>query len=66
MDQFVSRCLDFYGPAGIYPLGFTERQIRLATDLLLTTGGEFCGDTADRERVRDIRLATCRPESVQC
>ena len=60
MDQFVEYCLSFYGPGGIYPLNFTERQIRLATELYqlkLKQGLEtFEGDTVDRENVRDLIL----------
>lgn len=57
LNQFIDYCMTFYGPGGIYPLNFTRNQIRLATDLLLTCDHEFCGDTVDRERVRDIVLA---------
>ena len=56
MTQFIDYCMEFYGPRGIYPLGFTRDQIRLATDLYTLTN-EFVGDTVDRERVRDIVLA---------
>ena len=59
-DQFVTYCERFYGPAGIYPLGFTRRQIELATELYqlkLKQGLEtFEGDTVDRENVRDLIL----------
>jgi hypothetical protein len=65
--------LDFYGsgPDAIYPVGFTARQINLATQLYkcrLETaypGQEFCGDSVDRERVRDIILAACYPEELE-
>jgi len=59
-DQFVTYCEGFYGDTGIYPLGFTRRQIELATELYqlrLTQGLEtFEGDTVDRENVRDLIL----------
>jgi len=55
--KFIDYLMDFYGPSGIYPLGFTRTQIQLATSLYITTGREFLGDTRDRERVRDIVLA---------
>ena len=59
-DQFVTYCERFYGDKGIYPLGFTRRQIELATELYqlrLTQGLErFEGDTVDRENVRDLIL----------
>ena len=58
--NFTRYMLDFYGPNGLYPLGFTDTQISLATQLYkcrLPEGEEFCGDSLDRERVRDIILA---------
>jgi hypothetical protein len=58
--NFTQYMLDFYGPNGIYPLGFNATQISLATQLYKTRlpeGEEFYGDTVDRERVRDIILA---------
>ena len=58
--DFTRYMLEFYGPNGIYDYGFTPTQINLATQLykcrLYTTDGEFCGDTVDRENVRDIIL----------
>ena len=64
--NFTQYMLDFYGPNGIYPLGFNSTQISLATQLYkirLTEGAEFYGDSIDRERVRDIILAA-REETV--
>lgn len=56
--DFTRYMLEFYGPGGIYDRDFTATQINLATQLykcrLYTTGGEFCGDSVDRECVRDI------------
>jgi hypothetical protein len=58
--NFTRYMQEFYGPGGIYDYGFTASQINLATQLykcrLYATGGEFCGDTTDRENVRDIIL----------
>jgi hypothetical protein len=57
--NFTSYMLDFYGDNGIYPMGFTSTQVNLATQLYkcrLPEGQEFCGDTIDREAVRDIIL----------
>lgn len=68
--NFTQYMLDFYGPDAIYPYGFTAEQINLATQLYRTRleanypGQEFCGDSVDRERVRDIILNTCYPELV--
>lgn len=58
--NFTQYMLDFYGPNGLYPEGFTSTQIGLATQLYkcrLPEGQEFLGDSIDRERVRDIILA---------
>jgi hypothetical protein len=59
--SFTQYMLEFYGPNGIYPeYGFTATQISLATQLYkcrLPEGEEFCGDSIDRERVRDIILS---------
>ena len=57
--SFTQYMLDFYGPKGVYPFGFTAEQIGFATQLYkcrLPTGQEFYGDSVDRERVRDIIL----------
>ena len=68
--NFTRYMLDFYGAEGIYPFGFTAEQINLATQLYKCRlaeaypGQEFCGDTVDRERVRDIILAACYPEEL--
>lgn len=65
--NFTQYMLDFYGPKGIYPYGFTAEQINLGTQLYkcrLDAGQEFHGDTVDRERVRDIILEACYPEVV--
>lgn len=57
---FTKYMLDFYGPEGLYPKGFSATQISFATQLykcLLPKGREFYGDSFDRECVRDIILA---------
>lgn len=57
--NFTQYMLDFYGPKGIYPMGFTAEQVSLATQLYkcrLPANEEFVGDSIDRERVRDIIL----------
>jgi hypothetical protein len=70
MMNFTGYMLDFYGPLGIYPFGFTAEQINLATQLYKCSleqaypGQEFSGDSVDRERVRDIILAACYPEEL--
>lgn len=63
--QFTDYCLSFYGDENsIYKLGVTAQQIRLATDLYCATGRDFCGDTVDRENIRDIILAASGQESA--
>ena len=57
--NFTQYMLDFYGPKGIYPHGFTALQIGIATQIYkcrLSEGQEFLGDSIDRENVRDIIL----------
>ena len=58
--NFTQYMLDFYGPNGIYPFGFTSTQIGLATQIYkcrLPNGAlDFVGDSIDREAVRDIIL----------
>lgn len=60
MSEFTEYCLSFYGPRGIYKLGFTASEIKLATKLYITMlekdNREFYGDTVDREAVRDLIL----------
>ena len=70
--NFTQYLLSFYGsgPDAIYQYGFTAEQINLATQLYKTRlevnypGQTFCGDSVDRERVRDIILNTCYPEEL--
>ena len=57
---FTEYFLEFYSDNCVYPLGFTESQIDIATDIykarLLERDMEFVGDSVDREAVRDIVL----------
>ena len=60
--EFVNYVYDFYGKGGVYDMGATVSQITTATiDYLssLLSKGEytFCGDSLDRERVRDIMIS---------
>ena len=70
MSNFTRYMLEFYGADSIYNLGFTAEQVNLATQLYKCRleqnypGQEFCGDSVDRERVRDIILEVCYPELV--
>lgn len=55
---FTSYCMSFYGARGVYDMGATAEEIEEATAERLARfpALEFCGDTVDREKVRDIML----------
>jgi hypothetical protein len=54
--EFVDYVMSFYGSDGIYPMGATEDMIQEATQKYINDGGDFCGDSFDREFVRDIMI----------
>lgn len=60
MDSFIDYVLDFYGPDGIYKLGFTREQVVQACGVRISdprfSTFRFDGDSIDREIVRDIVL----------
>jgi pantothenate kinase len=57
MNLFYSYVFKYYGPEGIYPMGATMDQIMEATAKYLKTENvDFCGDSYDREMVRDIMV----------
>lgn len=58
MNDFVMYMLGFYGKDGIYDINATTEEILLATGIRLERFKEisFCGDTFDREKIRDIIL----------
>ncbi len=60
MTEFYDYVLSFYGPDGIYPMGATLTVVRKATQdliqILQIKGQEFCGDSIDRELVRDLLI----------
>jgi hypothetical protein len=57
-QNFVSYMLEFYGKGGVYPQWeFTGEEIRAGLRRYLSTNPEFCGDSIDREAVRDIILS---------
>jgi hypothetical protein len=54
---FVANLMDFYGPRGVYPQWkFTVEEIEAGLRRYLSTNPDFCGDSWDRECVRDIIL----------
>ena len=60
MCEFVAYVDDFYNEkSGIYPIiGMTDMMVIKAVQKHVATSGmEFCGDSLDREKVRDIILA---------
>ena len=60
MTEFYDYVLSFYGKGGIYPMGATLTVVRKATKdlirILKIKGQEFCGDSVDRELVRDLLI----------
>ena len=60
MTEFYDYVLSFYGKDGIYPMGATLTVVRKATQdlirILKIKGQEFCGDSVDRELVRDLLI----------
>ena len=58
MMNFVEYVFDFYGDNGIYDMGATRDQIVDAIKICFDKFGEenFCSDSVDRERVRDIMI----------
>ena len=57
-NAFTHYCLSFYGTGGIYDMNATAEEIQEATAARLERFPqlEFCGDTVDREKVRDLML----------
>ena len=60
MTEFYDYVLSFYGPQGIYPMGATLDLVERATNdlvqILQIKDQEFCGDSVDRELVRDLLI----------
>ena len=60
MTEFYDYVLSFYGKDGLYPMGATIELIQKATQdliqILNIKGQEFCGDSVDRELVRDLLI----------
>ena len=58
--DFITYVDDFYNAkSGIYPIkGMTDLMVIEAVQKhIAESGDEFCGDSVDRERIRDIILA---------
>ena len=57
--EFITYLDDFYNAkSGIYPInGMTDKMVLNAVKKYIATNAKsFCGDSLDRERVRDIIL----------
>ena len=54
--EFVNYVMSFYGAGGIYDMNATEDMILEATQKYISEGADFCGDSIDRELVRDIMI----------
>lgn len=61
INDFIDYTLTFYGPDGIYPMGANRTVVRKATNDIIKIakikGDEFCGDSIDRELVRDLLIS---------
>jgi hypothetical protein len=56
LTEFFYYVMSFYGAGGIYDMNATEDMILEATQKYITEGADFCGDSIDRELVRDIMI----------
>lgn len=53
--EFKEYMNSFYGVGGVYPMrNVTLNEVVAAIKKIKDDGGEFCGDSVDRERARDI------------
>jgi hypothetical protein len=61
--------MSFYGPDGLYPMNANRTLIRKATNDVIRIakikGQEFCGDSFDREQVRDLLFQKYNLQSVK-
>ena len=61
INDFVDYTLSFYGTDGIYPMGANRTVVRNATNdiikIIEIKGEECCGDSIDRELVRDLLIS---------
>jgi hypothetical protein len=61
INDFIDYVMSFYAADGIYPItGINRTLIRKATNDVIRIaklkGQEFCGDSVDRELVRDLLI----------
>jgi hypothetical protein len=60
INDFIGYVMSFYGPDGLYPMGANRTVVRKATNDVIRIckikGQSFCGDSIDREFVRDLLI----------
>jgi hypothetical protein len=61
INDFIDYVMSFYGADGLYPItGINRTVVRKATNDLMRIvkikGEKFCGDSIDRELVRDLLI----------
>jgi hypothetical protein len=56
LEDFYSYVLSFYGEGAIYPMKATKDMVMEATQKYINSGADFCGDSIDREHIRDIMM----------
>lgn len=56
MTDFADYVLSFYAPGEMYDIGATKEEVLIATGIRLERfkDNQFCADSFDREKVRDI------------
>ena len=61
INDFIDYVMSFYGADGLYPItGINRTVVRKATNdvmrIVKIKGQSFCGDSIDREQVRDLLI----------
>jgi hypothetical protein len=61
INHFIDYVMSFYGPGKLYPItGINRTVVRKATNDIIKIarikGQKFCGDSFDRELVRDLLI----------
>lgn len=58
LQEFIDYVLSFYAKDEMYDIKATRDEVLIATGIRLErfNDNEFCGDSFDREKVRDIIL----------
>ena len=61
INDFIDYVMSFYGPGELYPIQGINRTIvrKVTNDVIRISklkGQSFCGDSIDREQVRDLLI----------